>query len=833
MSDGTPEPPRPSPAGDDPARTRSVARLLDQTSQPFLATDLEARVTWFNRAFEALIGYAADELRGMSIRDFTPERFLPTSLEALERLHQTGQAQRYEKEYIRKDGRVVPVAVVTDFLRDEQDRPTGYYAFITDIGERKRAEAALRASEERFRRLYDEAPFGYHDIDVDGKIVSVNRTECDLLGYTREEMIGRPIFDFLRADQRDEARRAVGARAREQQPVMAVERVYVTRDGRELNLWIENRVIRDARGQVVGFRSTVQDITARRQAEAALVASERRARALFQGIEDAVFVHDLEGHILDANPAASRMLGYSHAEFLRLTTGDIDDPEFAAGFEDRLHQQLTTGHLSCEGRHRAKDGRVIPVDINTATIQLEDQRAVLAVIRDITERKALEETRRRFVEAQAEAARALEAKNQELTKSEARYRRLTEGSLDAIVVADQEGRITLFNPAAERAFGYAAAEVVGRPVAVLVPDEFRPRHEAAVPRYVATREARVVGRTVELRGRRKDGSEFPLELSLSAVDIDGQLQFLGSIRDLTERQRMRDMLVQSEKLASIGLLSAGVAHEINNPLSYVANNLAVLERDLAGVLDLVAAYESARDVLAAAAPEALRRVEQVAADLDWDYVRDNLGRMIGRTRDGVQRVAAIVHNLRGLARTAPPKLEPAPLAELIAGALELVQGRLRHARVAIAVEAADLPRLDCVPNQVSQVVLNLVLNAIQAIEATGRPEGGTIRIRTRAAGGYQVLEVEDDGLGIAPEQVPKLFDPFYTTKPVGEGTGLGLAISHGIVAGHGGRIEVDGRPGRGACFRVFLPARGPRPAAGTPPAATTPPRPAQPLAAET
>ncbi len=137
-----------------------------------------------------------------------------------------------------------------------------------------------------------------------------------------------------------------------------------------------------------------------------------------------------------------------------------------------------------------------------------------------------------------------------------------------------------------------------------------------------------MGKTVELRGVRKNGDEFPLELSLNAVELAGELQFIGSIRDQTERQRMRAMLAQSEKLASIGLLSAGVAHEINNPLAYVANNLAVLERDMKGVLEIMALYEAAHEPLRAAAPGMLREVEEKIEDLDWDYVRDNLQRML-------------------------------------------------------------------------------------------------------------------------------------------------------------------------------------------------------------
>ncbi len=302
-----------------------------------------------------------------------------------------------------------------------------------------------------------------------------------------------------------------------------------------------------------------------------------------------------------------------------------------------------------------------------------------------------------------------------------------------------------------------------------------------------------------------------MEISVATVEAGSEatssLEFIASIRDQTERQRMRAMLMQSEKLASIGLLSAGVAHEINNPLAYIANNLAVLDRDLTGILDLVAAYASADEALAAAAPEAAERVRQIAEDLDWDYVRDNLPRMLGRTRDGVQRVANIVQNLRGLARTSPPTMERVALADLIDAALDMVQSQLRRGHVELTVEKPPLPKLSCVPSQISQVILNLVVNALQAIESARPSEGGRLRVTLRAEPAYQVIEIADNGVGIKPEDVARLFDPFFTTKPVGEGTGLGLSITHGIVTGHGGHIDITSHPGHGATFRVALPTR--------------------------
>ncbi len=782
-------------------------RLLESSAQPFVAVDLDLRFVLTNPAFEALVGYGGDELRGMTVGDLTPERWRESGRKALERLSSTGESTRYEKEYIRKDGSIVPVEAVVDVDRDDSGRIRGYFSFVTDATERKEAERALRESEDRFRRLYDEAPFGYHEIDKDGTIVSINPTECEMLGYSRDEMLGRPVFDFVADRSRDQAREAVRDKVLGVRPLSQFQRSYSTKDGRELVVAIEERYKLDRDGRISGIRTTMQDVTAKVQTELALVASERRARALFDGIEDVVFVHDLEGNILDANPAACRRLGYSRRELLSLKTTDLDDPDFALGFGDRLKHQLERRYVAFEGRHRTKEGASVPVDVSTSVIRLEDKDAILAVCRDITERKALEETRRQLAEAELDNARALERKNRDLSRSEVRYRRLTEGSHDAVVVADAEGRITLFNPAAERTFGYAAAEVIGRPIALLMPEGFRDAHQAGLDRFVATREARVVGRTIELTGLRKGGEEFPLELSLGTVEDEGELQFIGAIRDQTERQRMRAMLVQSDKLASIGLLSAGVAHEINNPLAYVGNNLAVLDRDLKGILAMMECYEAGHAGLARSDPDRLARIEELSEDLDWPYVRSNLERMLGRTREGVQRVANIVQSLRGLARTSPPKMEPVPMSDLIAPALEMIQGRIRRRGVEVVQSYGGPKRVWCVASQISQVILNLLVNAVQAIETSGREQGGRLEILTRASGEFHAIEVADDGCGIDPESIPRLFDPFFTTKPVGEGTGLGLSISHGIVTGHGGRIEVDSQPGQGTRFRVLLPLR--------------------------
>ncbi|WP_435006748.1 PAS domain-containing sensor histidine kinase [Tundrisphaera lichenicola] len=787
------------------AQARFFFRLIESTAQPFVAVDMDLRFVLVNPAFSEMVGYLPEELVGMTIADITPERWIEPGRKALAELLRTGHSVRYEKEYRRKDGRIVPVEAVVDLDRDEDGQIRGYYSFVTETTERKLAEFALRESEERFRRLYDEAPFGYHEIDLEGRIAAINQTECEMLGYDRSEMLGHPVVDFLAEESREIAKTAVMEKLRGERPLVPIQRTYQCRDGRQLVVAIVERHRLDDSGRIIGIRSTIEDITSRTQIEAALMASERRARALFDGIEDIVFVHDLDGHILDANPAACRRLGYTRDEFLTLTTFDVDDPEFSIGFRERLRRQLDRRHIVFEGRHRTSDGRVLPVDISTSMIQLEDQTAVLAVCRDITERKALEEAHRQYEEAEARNARAIEAKNRDLVRSEARYRLLTEGSHDAVVVADGLGRITLFNPAAERTFGYGADEIIGRPLSDLMPMALRDSYHLGLGNYLECGESRVIGHTVELTGLRKDGEEFPLELSLSAVEFDGEFQFIGSIRDQTESHRMRAMLVQSEKLASIGLLSAGIAHEINNPLAYVGNNLAVLERDFKGVLAMMDLYQEAQGAIAQLDPERLRMIQALSDDLDWPYVRSNLERMLSRTREGIQRVAAIVQNLRGLARTSPPKMEPVVISELILPSLEMVRGRLQRGGIKIIEKHESRSAVHCLASQIGQVVLNLLVNAIQAIESMGRGEGGRIEVVTQEVGDSFLIMIGDNGPGIAPESLSKLFDPFYTTKSAGEGTGLGLSISHGIIAGHGGRIEVESEVGNGTRFRIFLP----------------------------
>ncbi|MBV8488514.1 MAG: PAS domain S-box protein, partial [Planctomycetaceae bacterium] len=497
------------------ARIRWLCRLLETGPQPFAVTDLQQRLVQVNQAFCDLVGYSRQELVGMSTLELTA----PQSVELTRRYHTevlaSGKSERVVKEYRRKDGSLVPVELMIDVFRDESGNPVGLYGFVSDITERVKAEEAVRESERRYRELYDEAPVGYYEIDQSGRIKSVNKTACDLLGYKSEELLGRSLLDLIAPSQRDAAAASLRAKFEDATRqcflslLAAYEEILLSRDGRELPVEIEEREHRDQDGRIEGLRCVLKDISKRKQTEAALVESERRARALFDGIHDAVLVHDWRGRILDANPAACQQLGYTREELLGMTTSqiDVDTPKSAGGFLERLKCQFQEGALAYEGLHRTKDGRTIPVEITTSTIQFGNQVAVLAILRDITERKALERTQVEFAAAQMRNAEEMETKNRALSESEKRYRQLAEGSLDGIVVADEDGRITLFNTAAEKIFGYEAKEVIGQPLERLIGSVLlTSREHSSSPTECRLGLSPIVGRTVELSGRKKDGT---------------------------------------------------------------------------------------------------------------------------------------------------------------------------------------------------------------------------------------------------------------------------------------------------------------------------------------
>ena len=269
---------------------------------------------------------------------------------------------------------------------------------------------------------------------------------------------------------------------------------------------------------------------------------------------------------------------------------------------------------------------------------------------------------------------------------------------------------------------------------------------------------------------------------------------------ILERKQLESQLVQSEKLASIGQLAAGVAHEINNPIGYIFSNFGTLEDYLHKLFEILDAYEQAEPDMQ---PTVAQRLRKMRDRVQLDYLKEDVPALMQESREGISRVRAIVQDLKDFSRVdSSQEWQLANLHQSIDSTLNVVASEVRY-RADVVKEYGDLPDVECLPSQINQVIMNLVVNAAQAMG----PERGRITVRTGLDGDEVWFEVADTGCGIPQDVLPRIFDPFFTTKPIGKGTGLGLSLSYGIVQKHQGRIEVTSQPGAGTTFRVVLPVR--------------------------
>jgi len=491
----------------------------------------------------------------------------------------------------------------------------------------------------------------------------------------------------------------------------------------------------------------------RREHEAQERSLRDRFDALWSRANDIVIVFEPGGHTVEANERALAAYGYTREEFRQLRLEDLRADETHGAISGQLGRVLGDGSLRFETVHRRKDGTTFPVEVSAARLEGPGGPLILSVIRDISERHA--------------------------AASAARYQAtLLENLNDAVIGLDRTGRITAWAGAAQRIYGWSPEEALGRPVHELLGGDLS---EEASRRIED--EVRRCGRCrMEVRHARKGGLRADIEITSMAVrDGAGQVAGLVAVhRDIgdrkraeAEQKRLHSELVFADRLASIGTLAAGVAHEINNPLSFLLANLEFLKS--------APAPAGPGDSEGAAGREAIQEA-----------------------CEGARRIGEIVRGLRAFARrdggASPGAVD---LRKAVNAAVHMAQAQARP-RARLVLDLAETPPVMGKEHELAQVVLNLVINAIQAVPE-GLPAENEVRVSTRTADTGQVeLAVSDTGVGIDSETLAHVFDPFFTTK-VGEGSGLGLSICHGIVDALGGTIGVESAPGRGTTFTVRLP----------------------------
>ncbi len=485
-------------------------------------------------------------------------------------------------------------------------------------------------------------------------------------------------------------------------------------------------------------RNLEAELTERKAVEARLQAAEERYRHLVEFSPDAVLVN-FAGRIVYVNTAALRLFGAARREdLLGRSPLEFIPVSLRSEIEARNKKVLETGMASQIGaQERTRlDGSIMQVETVAAPVAWEGGTAVQVIFRDVTE----------------------------LRKAETWLRTLIETTQDALVSIDRQGRIVMFNPAAERMFGYARSEIVGQKVNELMAEPYASEHDEYIERYKKTREARAIGRVRTTTAKRKGGELFPIEISVNEMEGEGDIPYAALIRDVSEKDRLQAQLMESERLAAIGATAAKIGHELANPINGMSLTIQLLEQRLS------------------------RQINQPD---------DQTNATVKRLKDEISRLNDLTRQFREFVRKEKYDFQSTELRNLIDDVVALQEPHFVGRNVQVeAVVAPDLPAVKVDGNRIKQVLLNLLKNAVEAM-----PGGGKITIEARATQNTVVLEISDTGVGI-PLDVDA-FEPFMTTKK--EGTGIGLVIVRQIVTAHGGGISYRSQPGQGTSFRIELP----------------------------
>ncbi|HZW24078.1 MAG TPA: PAS domain S-box protein [Gallionella sp.] len=705
-----------------------------------------------------------------------------------------------------KDEVGVLAGAFNDMLAQIQARDEALERHRAHLEEMVAQRTAKLAEMQRITALIIETiPLRVFWKDIDLRYLGCNTAFARDAGKSSpDELLGKDDFDMGWKEQA-ELYRADDWRVMETNtPKLSYDEPQTTPDGGHIWLRTSKVPLRNETSQIIGVLGVYEDITAYKQMELRLLESEERFRKAFQYSAIGMALVGLDGRWLKVNDALCQIVGYSEPELQDKTYQDItylDDLQNDLDFVE----QLLAGridHYQMEKRYFHKDGHIVWIHLSVSLMRDAENKPIhfISQIEDITERRRIEAERRRLSEA-------------------------VEQSLEAIVLSDTARSIIYVNPSFTQLFGYSAQEVLGQSVDLLAVDGYPAPYQTA---EIALAQGAYSGETMR---RSKDGRAILVLLNVAVVrdehnEISG---YVGTMTDLTElkraemeaHQRMVELthanaelrelnaklaqaqiqLVQSEKMASIGMLAAGVAHEINNPIGYIRSNLGTLGNYIGNFIDVLDAYEKAersmpdRSALFAGTDELKEKV-------DISYIRQDVMALLHESNEGVERVTKIVQDLKDFSRIeTEEKWVSENVHHGIDSTLNVIWNELKY-KCEVVKEYGELPDIDCLPSQLNQVFMNLLVNAAQSIETRGR-----ITIRTGREGDRVWVEVSDTGQGISPENIPHLFDPFFTTKPVGKGTGLGLSVSYNIVEKHHGKIEVASEVGKGSTFRVWLPIR--------------------------
>jgi PAS domain S-box-containing protein len=659
-----------------------------------------------------------------------------------------------ENRIVLADGRIKFIEGRWEILRDEQGKPLQTIGTCQDITERKRAEQQIIESEEKYRIIVETANEGIWLTDVESITTYVNRQMAEMLGYTVDEMVGRPIFDFIFEDDFSAAKDKVTQRIEGESETNEFR--LRRKDGSEIITQYNASPIRNQAGEIVGLLSMNTDITERKKAEESIHFQAH----LLNTVEQSVIATDLNGIVTYWNQFAEKLYGWTAEEAVGRTAGELTTPEISQEQSKQVMKRLNEGESwTAEVVMQNKAGAHFPVHICTSPVNDDKGNLVgkVGVSIDITKRK------------NAETA---------LREAEDKYRRLVESSPAIVYLAEPVPPYkTIYISPNVAKFGYTIEEWFSRPdlwISIIHPED-----KDRVLRLTENAMQQGLDTNLEYRIIAGDGTIYWLQDRGRFVSDEqgNRTGWQGVILDVTETKGLEEQLRQSQKLESVGLLAGGIAHDFNNMLTAIN-----------GYSDLT-----------------LRKLKTD------DPLRSN----IEEIKKAGDRSAALTHQLLAFSRQQVMQPVIIDLNDAISDTYKMLQRVLGEDIQFTTTLNSKVGRIKADPGQLSQIITNLAINARDAMPHGGKLTIETDNVflereyaRRHAGvlpGAYVMLAVSDNGSGMSDKTKEHIFEPFFTTKEVGQGTGLGLATVYGIVKQSGGNIEVESEEGLGTTFKIYLP----------------------------
>jgi PAS domain S-box-containing protein len=737
------------------------ARYIFETSPDLiLVTDRRGKIVRVSPSCETILGYRPEEMAGHSAARFIHPEDLDPTREQMRVARRREEARVFQARYPHKDGRVVTLEWTGAWSNPAQR----HYFFGRDLTAQLRNEATLREFAER-EQLFIAAVESSNDAiitkNLDGTITGWNRAAEQLFGYQAAEVVGKSIDIIVPAELRGDVR-TILAKIRHGEKIEHHETVRITKDERRIDVSLSVSPVKSPAGEIVGAAKVARDISARKQAEAALVESEQMARGIIDTALDAFLQIDEAGTVIDWSPQAEAMFGWARDEIVGHNLREfIIPPENRAVNSERLADFLKNAARGINGRRYEapslrRDGKIIDTEISITALRRAGGYVINGFIRDISNRVQAERDRDR---------------NREFLD------RIVENITVAILVKDaRDLRYVLVNKAAEELWGLPRERIIGRTAQEIFPPATAAIIEENDRHLLNSKSNFYIGEHHMLT---PDGrTRLVTTNRLAICDQRGEVQYvLGVVEDVTDRRAVENQLRQAQKMESIGQLTGGIAHDFNNMLTVIT-----------GTIDILA--------------DAVNDKPQLAA----------IAKLISEAAD---RGAELTGHLLAFARKQPLQPREIDVNVLMVESEKLLRRTLgEQIDIELQIAKDAWPAL-VDPTQLTTALLNLAVNARDAM-----PNGGKLTLETgnavldrnytdankdAQAGDYVMIAVSDTGGGIPEAIRHRVFEPFFTTKEVGKGTGLGLSMVYGFIKQSNGHIKVYSEEGHGTTLKLYLP----------------------------